>query len=560
MTNRKFCMKKELLLVKTTLQQILKEKDLLLQFCFCVILSQLTILAQLLIPIYLTQHNQLLQTNPSLTIVAFLMLIYGPFKMISFILKHLTEIASSDFLAASFEIAGNNFVKKYLLNHQSQYKNHTTSEIITSVQQGQESFSAVIYIFFFLLLPNIISIIGSLFVTIYFLGLKYFFIQTLFLFLIIVTSFENYKKIATYKKKLNRSHLHLYQTIEEIITTKEYIQANYEFKDVFRHLDNSFHKRRLAESNFFQQLGWFEISQSFLIGLSISALMLLGWYDYAKNMMPFVNFILIGTTINRLILPSSGIIVSVRNMLRSLSFLSNWADIETTEQFINLCDENCINSQSKANITAKNLCISKNNFEILKDLNFTINSLGITVITGHNGAGKTTLLRSIVGLETPSSGSIKIGQANVAKLRYNTKAKLFGYVEQNPNILSLLKSSTFLKRKMDDKRRNIYLEELILNFKKECLPKNKIPWAGKLGKNLSKGTISKLRIVKTIQNNPSFLVLDEPFSNLDTISKKSLLNLIIKTSSILGIIIATHDEEVIKEASQIINLSKSQNK
>ncbi|MFH2020756.1 MAG: energy-coupling factor transporter ATPase [archaeon] len=148
----------------------------------------------------------------------------------------------------------------------------------------------------------------------------------------------------------------------------------------------------------------------------------------------------------------------------------------------------------------------------LHNINLKLHKNEILGLIGSNGSGKTTLAKLILGLLKPVSGKLILHASDIAKYNTKERAKLIGYVTQDPIDMffeeSLLKEVAFgpscLGYDNPEKIAGITLEKLNL-----FSYKNKHP------DSLSGGQKSLLGIGDILANNPEILVLDEPEFGLD---------------------------------------------
>lgn len=150
-------------------------------------------------------------------------------------------------------------------------------------------------------------------------------------------------------------------------------------------------------------------------------------------------------------------------------------------------------------------------------LSFEVAQGEIVGLLGPNGAGKTTAFYMTVGLIKPDAGKVLFNGQDVTKYPIHKRAAMgMGYLAQEPsvfrgltveeNILCILESLP-LKR-AERKRR---LEELLTEL-------HLTPLAKKKAQALSGGERRRLEITRALVSNPTFLLLDEPFANIDPIS------------------------------------------
>ena len=169
------------------------------------------------------------------------------------------------------------------------------------------------------------------------------------------------------------------------------------------------------------------------------------------------------------------------------------------------------------------------NKKIFENLSLSFSSKGISVILGPNGSGKTILTKIILGLQKIDKGFIKI----VSK-----KNLKFGYTPQKT---ILLRRNVFdniaFPLIMDGHKKNEVLKKV--NFYLESFDIDKFKTFS--ARNLSGGLGQFVSFVRSIVTEPDILILDEPFSNLDSNLKNKIENYLIEHKTNRKIILVTHD-------------------
>ncbi len=189
----------------------------------------------------------------------------------------------------------------------------------------------------------------------------------------------------------------------------------------------------------------------------------------------------------------------------------------------------------------------------LKDVSFHLKQGDICAIVGESGSGKTTLARLIAGLETPDQGSIRIDGnmvSSTGRLVPPEKRKV-GLVFQDYALfphLSLMQNVVYGISK--DKNKNERAEEILkLVGLKEL--KDRYPY------ELSGGQQQRVALARALAPNPSLLILDEPFSNLDSMLRMQLRNEIfeiVKNTEVTAIFVTHDTQDALAVADEILIL------
>ncbi len=184
-----------------------------------------------------------------------------------------------------------------------------------------------------------------------------------------------------------------------------------------------------------------------------------------------------------------------------------------------------------------------NKRQILNSLDLKINQQEILGMLGPNGVGKSTIFHIITGLKDPSFGKVLINGidcTNIPIYERATKFKL-GYVPQYGGFIQdlTLYENLNLVGEIHIKEKDIRkskIEKIIAQFEFDALLKIK-------AKHLSGGQKKKLVISMALMNDPSILLLDEPFAALDILTIKMLQEIIVNLQSFEKITVVVCDHQ-----------------
>ena len=201
-------------------------------------------------------------------------------------------------------------------------------------------------------------------------------------------------------------------------------------------------------------------------------------------------------------------------------------------------------------IIVKNISYSLNNNFLIKDLSFEVTNSNFGVIEGISGIGKTTLLNLIAGLKKPMSGEIILNN-KILSNDYEfvlPENRNIGYVFQDfalfPHI-NVKKNILFASK---NKKSNFYLKVIKkLNLESHLQ---------KMPHELSGGLMQRVAICRALLMEPSLLILDEPFSNLDyenSINVQSMLKEYISENKIPCLIVS-HNTNLFNEFSELMRI------
>lgn len=174
----------------------------------------------------------------------------------------------------------------------------------------------------------------------------------------------------------------------------------------------------------------------------------------------------------------------------------------------------------------------------------------------HLVHGKSTMIHMLGGVDRPTEGKVFINGTNIYDLN-NDELAIFrrreiGLIYQFYNLIPVLNVEENItlpvlldNKKVDEARLNEIIQILGLEQRKKHLPNQ-----------LSGGQQQRVSIGRSLINNPSIILADEPTGNLDSTNSKEIMDLLKKSNKQYNqtLIMITHDNNIAKEADRIITI------
>lgn len=195
--------------------------------------------------------------------------------------------------------------------------------------------------------------------------------------------------------------------------------------------------------------------------------------------------------------------------------------------------------------------------EVLKEASFVAKQGESIAIVGPSGSGKTTLLGICAGLDSPSSGDVRIDNESLSAMseddRADVRNRLVGFVFQN---FQLLPTLTALE--------NVQVPlELRGEKSSESIAKNLLKKVGLEERmdhypvQLSGGEQQRVAIARAFINRPKILFADEPTGNLDADTSASIVDLLFELNRESGttLVLVTHDLDLARKTDRIFRIN-----
>jgi len=195
---------------------------------------------------------------------------------------------------------------------------------------------------------------------------------------------------------------------------------------------------------------------------------------------------------------------------------------------------------------------------ILRSLSFSINPGDVVAVVGPSASGKSTLARLLVGIWPAVAGSVRLDGASVFDWNKDELGPHIGYLPQDIELFDGTVAENIARfgdvdpEKVVEAARRVDMHEQILR-----LPQGYDTPLGSDGSNLSGGQRQRIGLARALYGDPSFIVLDEPNSNLDESGEKALVEAV-KALKAQGktVVLITHRMSTLAAADKILVLAE----
>ncbi len=193
--------------------------------------------------------------------------------------------------------------------------------------------------------------------------------------------------------------------------------------------------------------------------------------------------------------------------------------------------------------------------QIIKDLNLSLKLGEICGWKGPSGCGKSTLLHLIAGFERPDSGEVRVFNEVLSGSNYYVlpEKRGIGFLFQDLALfphLSVAENIEFGLHSMSKKSRRVKMFQMLELVHLEG-------FASRYPHELSGGQQQRIALARALAPGPKLLLIDEPFSNLDTVLSMSILEdvrSILKNTGVSAILVSHSNQELEAMCDRIVDI------
>ncbi|MGC6768772.1 ATP-binding cassette domain-containing protein [Enterococcus sp. LJL51] len=291
------------------------------------------------------------------------------------------------------------------------------------------------------------------------------------------------------------------------------------------------------------------------ITLSIFGLLIYA-YTFNKNQsitMLFLSVFIITLVLSRL-RPIVQTWLRIQKSEQAVTYIQSSLDIRDSQEESDLTD---IGSKTIEQLSLEKLSFSYNeDGKCLSGMNIDFEKGKITGIAGKNGSGKSTLMKIILGVLSPDSGVIRINDKRFSSLHgTNINEAVNAYFPEMGTFQNTVGGNIKFGLNSTQTPKNQRIDYL-----KECmgleLPDDYVIYSQ--GGNLSQGQLQKILLLRTLYEEKSVYMFDEPTTNLDQKSVDAFIQVLkgLANTNDKIIILITHDTYLLEQCDQIIEISE----
>lgn len=375
---------------------------------------------------------------------------------------------------------------------------------------------------------------------------------------LVIFTFLHYRRIRKLFEKVDEAEGRLSTRLQENLTgirvARAFARQDFEIEK-FRKVNGEF---RDLEMDLFRGLALFWSLSDVVVLLQVGTVLITGGYFVMQGQLSLGSWVFFWWMVQTIIWP-------VRQIGRVVADASRAAvSIGRINEILNETEESSDEASTipvQGTIEINHLTFGYGEGDpVLKDLSLTIQTGETIAILGPPGAGKSTLIQLLVRVYDYKSGSIKIGGHELSSLNRKSVRSAFGVVLQDPFLFSrtvrenvILGRSEAARHEIEECAQAAAIHGNVMEFTEgyETV-------IGERGVTLSGGQRQRLAIARAMLKKPTFLVLDDSLSAVDTKTESHILQALAARRGQQTTILIAHRLSSTRLADRIVVIDKGQ--
>ena len=449
--------------------------------------------------------------------------------------------------------------KKLLELHMGYHEKYNPGLHVSRINKGASKLTELVWFFFNEFLPTIIQLVLTtllLFYEQYIIAIIFLVFSVLIFIIIDKTAKEVQPLREIYLKKHEQAFSEMSQSLQNIVTVKDYAQERKEYQ-IYSSLLRQFFKSSMYRMRFEMKR---VLGRDVIINIGRILTLAVAGYLVLQGDLSAGSLILVYTLSEKAFLSVFRLGKIYTHVGDSIESIHRLSDLLDQKPQITNSETPIRTKKLEGGIEFKNVSFryGKKSPWVLKNVSFTINPKKVIALVGRSGGGKSSIIKLIMRQYDVLNGEVLVDKIDVREYHSEDFRKRVAIVSQNVEVFNRSIKDNIAFSKPHSSLREIVRAAKLAHaheFIKD-LPDKYNTKVGKDGIKLSGGQKQRLSIARALLSNPDILIFDEATSSLDSESEKLIQQAIFSIAGQKTMIIIAHRLSTIENADEILVLGE----
>ena len=437
--------------------------------------------------------------------------------------------------------------------------NRNTGGISRDIERGVNGISFLLRFMIFSILPALIEILFVLIILLSQYGIAFALttLASIFAYMFFSVKITEWRKafLRATNKADSESNTRAIDSLLNYETVKYYTNEGFEARRYDENL------KLLEEAKLRNRLSLLVLNggQALIIGLSMTAMMLLATLGVQNGDLTVGDFVLINAFMMQLFIPLGSLGFVYREIKTSLINIEQMFLLLEVDPKVTDSDDAVDLQIQKGQIVFDHVEFNyQSKRKIIRGISFSVSAGHTIAVVGASGSGKSTLVKLLFRFYDPIAGQIFIDGQDIKSVTQKSLRKSIGIVPQDTVLFndSILENIRYGNTNATDEDVHQAISMAHLDEFISLLPDGTSTKVGERGLKLSGGEKQRVAIARTILKKPPILVFDEATSSLDSKSEQMILKAINEIATNTTNLVIAHRLSTVVNADQIIVLDK----
>ena len=449
--------------------------------------------------------------------------------------------------------------KKLLELHMGYHEKYNPGLHVSRINKGASKLTELVWFFFNEFLPTIIQLVLTtllLFYEQYIIAIIFLVFSILIFIIIDKTAKEVQPLREIYLKKHEQAFSEMSQSLQNIVTVKDYAQERKEYQ-IYSSLLRQFFKSSMYRMRFEMKR---VLGRDVIINIGRILTLAVAGYLVLQGDLSAGSLILVYTLSEKAFLSVFRLGKIYTHVGDSIESIHRLSDLLDQKPQITNSETPIRTKKLEGGIEFKNVSFryGKKSPWVLNNVSFTINPKKVIALVGRSGGGKSSIIKLIMRQYDVLNGEVLVDKIDVREYHSEDFRKRVAIVSQNVEVFNRSIKDNIAFSKPHSSLREIVRAAKLAHaheFIKD-LPDKYNTKVGKDGIKLSGGQKQRLSIARALLSNPDILIFDEATSSLDSESEKLIQQAIFSIAGQKTMIIIAHRLSTIENADEILVLGE----